>query len=391
MLRLLSTIIFLLLCFSMASAQERELEPAASEGLKHSVDLAELIIDDFENFSDRFLPFSEAFQEDVLRARNRIRPFCAATSAVCFPPVYEQVSEASAWVYNENLVIGYMSADGTPYAFPVKVLTFHELVSDTLAGEAILVAYNPQSNNVGVYSRVVGDATLDFGNTSIYYQNISTIYDMQSESIWLTTNGRAIVGEMTDSQLTRLPSVTTTWQEWSSLHPDTLVLARRENYVDYDQNIFSGYTTRLNLGRFVFPVSDTILEDTRLQYGDEILLLDTGSEAKAYPFEGLQDNLYMDSLNGQTVLLLGHTVNEQTITAAFSSELEDGSTVEMQFEKIEGGWLETNSQSTLDYSGHFTGGSLDGHYLLPLPTGSMYWFAVVATYPQIAIYPAAAN
>jgi hypothetical protein len=391
MLRLICASILLSICLMSVSAQEHEDASPQAASQEHSIELSELIIDDFSNFSDRFLPYSEASYNDVLRARNRIRPFCRAVITACFAPEYEAFADAEEWLHADDLLIGYIAADGTAYAFPEMLLTFHEIVNDELGGVPILVSYSPHSRSAAVYSRMVNGTSLDFGNTSIYYQNLSTIYDAQSESLWLSANGRAIVGENTDNQLERLPSIVTTWHEWASLHPDTLVLSRRPNYVNYEQDLFSDYETRLNLGRFVFPVSELVLDDTRLDYAEQVLLLEGSGEVKAYPIESLVGQLVIDSLGGENILVLGHSADGTAVATAFQLQLEDGTVMPMAFEKVGESWLELNSQSMLDDQGYFTDGELDGHRLLPVPTAYMYWFAAVAAYPQVELFQAAPN
>lgn len=53
-------------------------------------------------------------------------------------PIYEAADQAD-WLDEDDMVLGY-SAGGQAWAYPVKILNFHEIVNDFLAGEAFLIA-----------------------------------------------------------------------------------------------------------------------------------------------------------------------------------------------------------------------------------------------------------
>ena len=67
-------------------------------------------------------------------------------------------------------------------------------------------------NSGVVYDRGLPDGTeLTFGNTSALHENDLVMFDHRTLSYWWQVPGRAIVGELTDTQLEALPSTTTTW------------------------------------------------------------------------------------------------------------------------------------------------------------------------------------
>ena len=60
--------------------------------------------------------------------------------------------------------------------------------------------------------------------------NALVMYDHQSETVWSQFLSRGVKGPQVNQALEIVPAVQTTWQQWLSLHPDTLVLDKRGRY-----------------------------------------------------------------------------------------------------------------------------------------------------------------
>jgi len=52
--------------------------------------------------------------------------------------------------------------------------------------------------------------------------------DRETETLWSHVTGEAIRGPLAGKRLEALPVVHTTWKQWRSAHPDTVVLAKNE-------------------------------------------------------------------------------------------------------------------------------------------------------------------
>lgn len=67
------------------------------------------------------------------------------------------------------------------------------------------------------------------------YNGVLTMYDRSTQTVWLQIGGRAIKGPMTGQTLKTGPVMDTTWRQWRSLHPDTLVMSPQNPYrANYD-------------------------------------------------------------------------------------------------------------------------------------------------------------
>ena len=166
----------------------------------------------FDTFRGGFIRLSRATEEDIERLRDRIKP--------AYEPRYDPV-EGGDWLDDRDNVLGYVSAPGDAYAYPVKMLNLHEIVNDVIDGVPLVVTYCPLCASGAVYSRELGGRVLLFGNTSALYQSDLIMYDHETGSYWFQVIGEAIVGPLTGRRLTLIPAVTMTWGEWKRLYPDT--------------------------------------------------------------------------------------------------------------------------------------------------------------------------
>jgi hypothetical protein len=97
-----------------------------------------------------------------------------------------------------------------------------------------------------VYGRRLHGATLSFGHAGILLENSFVMYDRGTDSLWVHVTGRAVWGPLKGEQLEFVPSTVTTWQQWKSAHPHTLVLPgyRRGGFM----GTYHGLTAPADLG-----------------------------------------------------------------------------------------------------------------------------------------------
>ncbi len=90
-------------------------------------------------------------------------------------------------------------------------------------------------------------------------------------SLWSTLEGRPVIGKLAgqDLELKFRPVVTTTWKEWRTLHPDTVVLSI-DTGVESDYSEGAAYRDYFRTDRLMFGVPK---RDKRLKNKDEVLTL----------------------------------------------------------------------------------------------------------------------
>ncbi|MCI0430530.1 MAG: DUF3179 domain-containing protein [Rhodospirillales bacterium] len=137
-----------------------------------------------------------------------------------------------------------LNLNGTPRAYPLRVLIWHEIVNDTVGGLPVAVTYCPLCNAAIVFGREVDGVILDFGTTGRLRNSDLVMYDRQTESWWQQYDGTAIVGTMTGKRLDRLAARLEAFRLFSERHPDGEVLVPADPTLrPYGANPYQGYDT----------------------------------------------------------------------------------------------------------------------------------------------------
>ena len=240
----------------------------------------------FDTFDGGSVPLGEASEGQVLDLLDQIPP-------IDNPPYIDPAEDE--WLEDDDIILGYIDAEGQAYAYPHKILNFHEIVNDTLADVPVLVSYCPLCNSGVVFDRRIDDlrqeGELTFGNSSALFDNDLVMVDRQTNTYWWQVPGRGIVGSLSGAELTVLPSVTTTWSQWLIDEPDTLLISRDLGFRrDYTRDPFAGYSDRVNQGITPFPVEDGVFDDVRLAPAAQVIAIEVGSEAVAIPIDQLTED-----------------------------------------------------------------------------------------------------
>ncbi len=193
-------------------------------------------------------------------------------------PSFESVAAADEYLKDEGegLVV---EAGGSVRFYPYQILVWHEIVNDTFDGKAVVITYCPFCHSGLVFERDLGGevGVVEFGVSGKLLDSNSILYDRTTNSLWAPVLGRAIVGELTGTELTTYPSTVMTWQEFKSEFPQGEVLSRETGASrDYTRNPYERYQG----GKQVwFPVSHT---DDRLDAKTVIYGVKTESGFAAY-------------------------------------------------------------------------------------------------------------
>ena len=137
-----------------------------------------------------------------------------------------------------------LELDGEVRAYPLRVLTWHEIVNDEIGGLPVAVTYCPLCNAAIVFDRRLDGRTLEFGTTGKLRKSDLVMYDRQTDSWWQQFLGEAIVGELTGARLEMLPSRIESWESFRAAYPNAPVL--QPNDADlraYGRNPYAYYDT----------------------------------------------------------------------------------------------------------------------------------------------------
>lgn len=148
---------------------------------------------------------------------------------------------------DDEPVVG-VALDGEARAYPVRILDWHEIVNDAIAGTPIVVTYCPLCGTGLAFDRRVDDRTLTFGVSGNLYKNDLVLYDRQTGTLWSQLPGEAFHGELDGTRLTPVATDLTTWGEWRKTHPDAEALvppkrpgAYGDQAIRYDRDPHTGY------------------------------------------------------------------------------------------------------------------------------------------------------
>jgi hypothetical protein len=120
-------------------------------------------------------------------------------------PVFISNEEAAEWLAPQEPVIAYEN-NGDARAYPLQIMTYHEIVNDEVGGDPVTVTFCPLCNSAIVFDRRLNGEVYDFGTSGWLRNSDLVMYDRNSESLWQQFTGEGIVGEQAGEQLTFLPS-----------------------------------------------------------------------------------------------------------------------------------------------------------------------------------------
>ena len=127
-------------------------------------------------------------------------------------------------------------------AYPLQILTWHEIVNDAIGGVPVAVTYCPLCNASIVFDRRVGEQVFEFGTTGKLRNSDLIMYDRTTDSWWQQFTGEAIVGEMQGTKLKLVPSRIVAFGDFKQEHPQAKVLIPTNPEMrDYGRNPYAGY------------------------------------------------------------------------------------------------------------------------------------------------------
>ncbi|WP_375227435.1 DUF3179 domain-containing protein [Roseobacter sp. S98] len=126
-------------------------------------------------------------------------------------------------------------------AYPLRYLTWHEIVNDRIGGVPVAVTFCPLCNSGLTFDRRVGEDLLSFGVSGKLRASDMVMYDRETESWWQQATGQGIVGLMAGQELRQLPTWMEDFGSFRAAHPSGLVMAEPGFNRDYGRNPYRGY------------------------------------------------------------------------------------------------------------------------------------------------------
>jgi hypothetical protein len=176
----------------------------------------------------------------------------------------------AAYLEDDNVVFGFY-LDGEARAYPKRILAWHELALDRVGERELAIVYCTLCGTVIPFDARVGGRVLTFGTSGLLYRSNKLLFDHETASLWSSLTGEPVVGPVValNVKMAALPVVTTTWREWRTRHPDTLVLSLETGFTrDYSEG--AAYRAYFATDELMFGVSQ---RDGRLPNKAEVFVV----------------------------------------------------------------------------------------------------------------------
>ena len=170
-----------------------------------------------------------------------------------------------------NSPVVALNIAGDARAYPLEVLTRHEIVNDVVGDIPVAVTFCPLCNSALVYDRRVDGETLRFGVSGNLLNSDLIMWDDATESWWQQLTGYAIVGEYTGRRLEFVTSQMISFAVFRERYPLGQVL--QGPFGAYGRNPYAGYDS--SAAPFLFRGRP----DDRLHATERVLGAEVGGTA----------------------------------------------------------------------------------------------------------------
>ncbi len=348
------------------------------------------------------------------------------------PPSFVAQEEAAGWLADEEPVIA-LTVNGESRAYPLQILTWHEIANDSLGGVPIAVTFCPLCNSALAFDRRIPlseegqrqvlernpEATLkeldetflsaygvqepevtpvtglevSFGVSGMLYLSNLLMFDTASSTLWSQLIGEGVVGTLAGTSLLRYPAQIVSFGEFREAFPDALVLSQDTGYSrSYGTNPYVGYD-RADSPAFLFSGPT----DGRLPPKERVITFELGGESVAYPFSELSEaRVVEDNVGAEPVVLFWQEGTRSALDASAIARGEDIGAVgafsrvlngqELSFRWNGEAFRDEETGSSWNLLGQAVSGELEGEALMPLVHDNTLWFAWAAFKPETRIY-----
>ena len=279
---------------------------------------------------------------------------------------------------------------GDARAYPLEVLTRHEIVNDVVGGMAVAVTYCPLCNSAIVYDRTIEGDVLRFGVSGNLRYSDLIMWDDKTQSWWQQMTGMGIVGDYNGYMLKMIPSQLISYEMFKKRYPDGQVL--RGPYGSYGRNPYVGYDTSSHPFLFSGEIDD------RLYAMERVLAVKMDDDKMAYAFSALRnDYVVNDTLNEAGVVIFWCAGVASALDAGNISEsrdvgtalmyyrtTSDGETLTFRYE--DGKFRDDQTDSVWNMFGEAVDGYYAGESLKQVEAYPHLWFAWSAFHPDTKLY-----
>ena len=327
----------------------------------------------------------------VLLRRNAIRPLNN--------PRYIANSEAKTTLFGGQPVV-VVKAEGQWYGIPVNILSYHEIVNDSIGNTMFSVAYCPLCNTTHVFNRKLSynnkNYVLKFGTTGMLRMSNLVMWDEQTESWWQHLTAEGLVGTLAGAKLAIMPAKIISLNNFWAFYPDGKTMLPDEDSGQLAQYNFNPYVKYDSLGikqPFLYfgPV------DPRLPAMEYVVGLEKDAKHKVYPLRILKERLVINDKFGNENVVLFYDADmisnldtreinngKRIGSATVFNALADG--LKLTFVADKNNFKDNETGSVWNFVGECIDGQLKGKSLQPEVYSLDFAFAYFAFYPDAYLF-----
>ncbi len=309
-------------------------------------------------------------------------------------PKFVSIEAARSWLKKKEPVVSLV-IDGVARAYPLQVLTWHEIVNDEVSFTfPVTVSFCPLCYSAIVFDSRVDGEPHDFGVSGMLRKSDLVMYDRQTQTLWQQLPGEGIVGDLAGTRLTQLPAQIISFEQFAEAFPFGEVLSRDTGFNrNYGNNPYVGYD---DIGQRPFLYKGPA--DDRLRPMEKVVTVSLGQTNRAYPYAlTRKQKVVVDEIDGR-LLVVFHDPSGATSAldkSSIAGSREVGSTgvfdpvldgKHLHFGYEHNQFKDVETGSAWDITGRAVSGPLAGRRLSPIPHGDYFAFAWFAFKPDTEIY-----
>lgn len=307
-------------------------------------------------------------------------------------PQFISPDQAEAWLADNEPVIA-LEINGDARAYPLQILTWHEIVNDTVGDVPVAVTFCPLCNSAITFDRRFNNEVFEFGTSGLLRNSDLVMYDRTTETLWQQFTGEGLIGDLAGERLGFIPSSIISFADFKAAHPAGLVLSRETGFSRrYGENPYVGYDT---IGSNPFLFSGPI--DGRLAAMERVVTVSLDGVDVAYPLSFLTEAGVINDTQAGLDLVVFHKPGASSAlgsrmiagaedvgaTGVFERKLDDQI---LTFRRDGDTIVDAETGSTWNILGQAIDGPLAGEQLTLVVHADHFWFSWAAFKPDTIIY-----
>lgn len=304
-------------------------------------------------------------------------------------PAFESIEDGQAWLQPQSPVVAF-ELGGVARAYPLAILTRHEIVNDIVGDVPVAVTFCPLCNSAVVFERQYEGRLLRFGVSGLLRNSDLIMWDDQTQSWWQQFTGEGIVGAYTGAQLEMLPSQVVSFSAFIEQYPAGEVLSRSGR--NYGSNPYVGYDSASQPFLFRGEIDD------RLPPTERVLAGLLAGQPIAYPFPVLAAlGVINDTVGERNVVAIWQPGTTSALDQADIDSSRDVGMAALYNRALDGQLLtfqlasdsqiiDDQTGSSWNIFGAAIAGELTGKQLKQELAFPHFWFAWAAFRPETRLY-----